>query len=180
MQNCIQRLLYCLSNSSLVIITSCIIMICKNKNNSKYVNANIILIIVFALIIILFISSFKYACKNLENITIDINNVSPKQVDLINYIVTFIVPLFTLLNNISIRVYLIVLAVYIIASVWFYFKSESLINILLIFKYSFYKISSINGIEYVLISNNRKIHNVNEINSVKQYFGYVLINEEKW
>lgn len=179
MQNSIQRLLYCLSNCSLVVIITCIIMIYKNNNNSEYVNVNIILIIVFMLISILFIFSFKYACKNLENITIVINNVSPKQFDLINYIFTFIVPLFTLLNDISIRKYLIVLAVYIIVSIWFNCKSENLINILLIFNYCFYKISSINGIEYILISNNRKIHCANEINAVKQYFGYVLINEEK-
>ncbi len=171
MGNNIQKFIYNLSAVSPICFIFSIVWLIQKRTW----NIPVIFIISGIFIIFIFFKSFNYGLKNLAPISITPSDISPNDGWIIIYIISYIVPIASIVvdewNPIISGIIASMIAI--IAP----FINSAIPNpLLFIKKYHFYSVSGEHGISgYVLISK-KKYRNKRELKTVKRMFDFLLLD----
>ena len=173
MANIIQKFIYNLSSVvPVLLIFSLVWKIQKNTNK-----VSIVLIVIAFVLIFLFVMAFTYGKQNLAPINIRTIEIAPYDSWIFCYIITYLVPMTSLVIdewNITI---LGILAV-VIAIAIPYFNSSIPNPLLAIRRYHFYRVSAENGISDYVIITKKKYRNKNDLKTVNRVFDFLLLDME--
>ena len=173
MANIIQKFIYNLSSVvPVLLIFSFVWKIQKNTNKIP-----IVLIVIAFVLTFLFVMSFTYGKKHFAPINIRTIEIAPYDSWIFCYIITYLVPIASLVIDEWNVTILGILAV-VIAIAIPYFNSSIPNPLLAIRRYHFYRVSAENGISDYVIITKKKYRNKNELKSVNRVFDFLLLDTE--
>ena len=171
--NQMQKCIYNLSAGAPILIAFAIIWYCEKKTLAVSITCVCTAVLLIALMVI----AFAYGKRSLPPILINVEDVSPHDIWIAAYIISYLLPFASMaLDDFNLPLLFVVyFALVLVVS----FVNSPIPNLILIFGgYHFYKITSENGVSgYVLISK-RKIRNAKDLKSVYRVFEFLLEDVE--
>lgn len=173
MTNNLQKLIYNLSTVSPLCFTFAILWCIQNQ--TLIVPA--ICVCVGAFLILCFTLSFSYAKKHVAPIMIRVTDVSPKDGQMVTYVISYMLPFAsTVIEELNIEICGVIAIVFVLITL---FRNSATPNPLLFCqRYHFYEISTENGVSGYLLVCKRNLRNAKHVTTVKRVFEFLLIDSE--
>ena len=174
MANTLQKLIYSLSATAPLCFTFAILWATQK-------GTWIVPMVCLSLSILLFLflkRFFTRSERDLAAIKIRINNLSPKDLWVMAYCITYALPFVSLAID-GLNVIIFGIIVTLIVAVIIFANSVTFNPLSLFLGYHFYEISAENGVSGYLLLSKRSLRNVNQVTKVKRVFEFLLLDTEE-